>query len=59
MLKNTQTIQPNKSLNLSVAIGESFQKRKKPNMKSNTKKKKQFMIPTKITQIKFKSTKKE
>lgn len=59
MLKNTPTIHLNKSLNSSAVIGGTFQKRKKPNFKNNTKKKRLFMKLNKIIPIKLKSTKKE
>lgn len=59
MLKNIPTIQLNKSPNSSAVIGGIFQKRKKPNFKNNTKKKRLFMKLNKITLTKFKNTKKE
>lgn len=59
MLKNTPTIQLNKSQNSSAVIGGAFQKRKKPNFKNNTKKKRLFMKLNKIIPTKLKSTRKE
>jgi hypothetical protein len=58
-LKNTPTTPPRKSQDLSAAIGETFQKKKKLNLKNNTKRKRPSTKPNKTTKAESMSIRQE